>query len=381
MLRSLSFGLILLFGACLLGTSNAVYANDDEQRLKEVQAEIKKLQSWLNDARSEYDDLNKKLQKSDKEIAALVKQIDETRARLREEQTRLKKLRTEQAQLRQLRSRHQQLLTDQVRIARQMGDEAAVRFWLAQDDPNQSQRLIRYFGYFNRARVEHLHETITELVRLDNLEILIAGQEKQLRDTDERLTSENKRLANSREQQKTLLAKLSKQMSSEGERLKKRQADQKRLEDLLNEVETLISNSPRRNDETPFKNMRGKLLRPLQGPILAAFGNRNDSNKSRWEGWKIGGKEGMPVHAIHHGRVVFADWLRGFGLLIILDHGQGYLSLYAHNQTLQHDVGSWVNGGDMIATVGQSGGQTSPALYFEIRHKGKPQDPAVWLKR
>jgi septal ring factor EnvC (AmiA/AmiB activator) len=376
MLRAIGVSLLLLLSAV-----QPAIADDDEQRLKEVQAEIKKLQSWLNDARGEYDDLNKKLQKSDKEISALVKQIDDTRARLREEQTRLKKLRSEQAQLRQLRTRHQQLLTDQVRIARQMGDEAAIQFWLAQDDPNKNQRLVRYFGYFNRARVEHLHTTITELVRLDNLEILIAGQEKKLRETDERLSRENERLASTRQQQKTLLSKLSTQMSSESERLKKRQADRKRLEELLNEVETLISNSPRRNDERPFKDMRGKLDRPLPGPILAAFGNRNNGNKSRWEGWKIGTKEGTSVRSIHHGRVVFSDWLRGFGLLIIIDHGQGYLSLYAHNQTLQRDVGSWVNGGDTIATAGQSGGQDKPALYFEIRHNGKPQDPAVWLKR
>ena len=202
MLRAIGVSLLLLLSAIQPAT-----ADDDEQRLKEVQAEIKKLQSWLNEARSEYDDLNQKLQTSDKEIAALVKQIDDTRARLREEQTRLKKLRSEQAQLRQLRTRHQQLLTDQVRIARQMGDEAAIQFWLAQDDPNKNQRLVRYFGYFNRARVEHLHTTITELVRLDNLEILIAGQEKKLRETDERLSSENKRLASTRQQQKTLLSK------------------------------------------------------------------------------------------------------------------------------------------------------------------------------
>ena len=132
MLRAIGVSLLLLLSAIQPAT-----ADDDEQRLKEVQAEIKKLQSWLNEARSEYDDLNKKLQTSDKEIAALVKQIDDTRARLREEQTRLKKLRSEQAQLRQLRTRHQQLLTDQVRIARQMGDEAAIQFWLAQDDPSK----------------------------------------------------------------------------------------------------------------------------------------------------------------------------------------------------------------------------------------------------
>ena len=379
MLRVLISISLLLFAGSFSGM--VAHAEDDEQRLKEVQAEIKKLQAWLSDAREEYGDLQKKLQESDKEIAALVKQIDETRARLREEQTRLKKLRTEQAQVRQLRNRHQKLLTDQVRIARQMGDEAALRFWLTQDDPAKNQRMIRYFGYFNRSRLEHLHETILELARLDQLEMLIAAQEKKLRDTDERLSIESKKLEKSRAYNQTLLSKLSKEMNSESDRLKKREADRKRLEALLAEVETLVSNSPRHNDELPFKRMKGKLPRPAAGPVLAAFGNRNASNMSRWEGWKIGANEGADIRAVHHGRVVFSDWLRGFGLLLILDHGDGYMSLYAHNQTLLRDVGNWVNGGDIIASAGKSGGLDSAALYFEIRHNGRPQDPAAWLSR
>ena len=353
---------------------------DDQARLDQIKAEIKKLQSWLTDAREEHDELQQRLRKSDQEIAAQIKEIEATRARLREEQTRLKKLQAEQAQVRQLRNRHQKLLSEQIRLARQMGDEAAIRFWLAQDDPAQNQRMTRYFGYFNRARLENLSNTIAELNRLDNLEVLIAEQEAQLRESDARLTRENKRLEKRRAEQQTLLAKLDRQMSSESERLKQREADRKRLESLLAEVETLVSNSPRHNDEVPFRKMRGKLPRPLAGPVLAAFGNRNGPN-ARWEGWKIGTREGADVRAIHHGRVVFSEWLRGFGLLLILDHGDGYLSLYAHNQTLLRDVGSWVNGGEIIATAGKSGGQQSAALYFEIRHKGQPQDPAAWLKR
>ncbi|WP_370249650.1 murein hydrolase activator EnvC [Thalassolituus sp.] len=366
--------LLLMISLCLPAWA------DDQTRLDEVKAEIKKLQSWLTDAREEHDELQQKLRKSDQDIAALLKEIEQTRARLREEQTRLKKLQAEQAQVRQLRNRHQTLLSQQIREARQMGDEAALRFWLTQDDPAQNQRMTRYFGYFNRARLENLTETIAELQRLDNLEVLIAEQQQALQETDTRLTSENNKLASRRSEQQTLLAKLNRQMTSESQRLKQREADRKRLESLLAEVETLVSNSPRHNDEVPFKQMRGKLPRPLNGPVLAAFGNRNGSN-ARWEGWKIGTHEGADVTAVHHGRVVFSEWLRGFGLLLILDHGDGYLSLYAHNQTLLRDVGSWVNGGEIIATAGKSGGQQSAALYFEIRHKGRPQDPAAWLRR
>lgn len=369
-----------LFWSVLVMAGTTALA-DDGDRLKQVQAEIKQLQQWLKEARSEYSDLQQKLQASDKEIAALVKEIDSTRAKLREEQTRLKKLRAEQAQMRQLRSRHQHLLTDQVRNARQLGNEAALRFWLTQDDPARNQRMMRYFGYFNRARLDHLHHTITELARLDQLETLIAGQEQRLRDTDARLTAQNRKLTTSREQQQALLAKLGQQMSSESERLQRREADRKRLLALLEEVDELVSKSPRQQDEVPFQRLRGRLPMPADGPVLAAYGQKNNESRSRWEGWKIGAKEGSSVRAVHHGRVVFSDWLRGFGLLMILDHGDGYLSLYAHNQTLLRDVGTWVNGQDIIATTGRSGGQTQAALYFEIRHKGQPQDPAIWLKR
>lgn len=372
---------LLLTGLlCLAGISVPAWA-DDQQRLKEVQAEIKKLEAWLKDARGEYDSLNKELQSSDKEIADLVKQIDTTRRQLREEQDKLKKLQAEQAQLRQLRTRHQQLLSEQIRLSRKMGDEAAVRFWLTQDDPVKNQRVIQYFGYFNRARVTQLHATIEELLRLDNLTALIAETEESLRDTESRLTRKSNDLNSKRAGQKKIMASLSKKMSDEDARLKARQADRKRLEALLAEVQNLVANSARSNDEKPFKQMRGQLPAPLQGPVLASFGSMNNDNKSRWEGWKIGAREGAEVRSVHHGRVVFADWLRGFGLLMIVDHGQGYLSLYAHNQTLTRDVGSWVNGGDVIATAGRSGGQDEAALYFEIRYQGKPQDPAAWLKR
>ncbi|TNC91578.1 MAG: hypothetical protein CSH36_08930 [Thalassolituus sp.] len=372
---------LLLAGLLILtGVSFPVLA-DDEQQLKQVQAEIRQLEKWLSEARGEYDSLSKKLQTSDKEIADLVKQIDATRAQLREEQSKLKKLQAEQAQLRQLRSKHQKLLSEQIRLARQVGDDAAIRFWLTQDDPAKDQRLMQYFGYFNRARVTQLHHTIDELLRLDNIETLILEQEAALRKTDKQLSKKSDQLNDKRNDQQKLLASLSRKMSDENARLKARQADRQRLENLITEVETLISNSPRRNDERPFSAMRGKLGIPLAGRVLASFGSMNSANKSRWEGWKIGAPEGTPVQAVHHGRVVFSDWLRGFGLLIIVDHGQGYLSLYAHNQTLTKDVGNWVNGGETIATAGRSGGQESAGLYFEIRHKGKPQDPAVWLKR
>ena len=222
--------LILLLGPLALAQADE---QSDSQRLREVQAEIKQLQAWLKEARSEYSDLQTELQASDEEIAALVKQVNETRSKLAEEQARLKKLREEQAQQRQLRQRHQQLLSQQIREARRIGDEAAVRFWLTQDDPAHNQRMLHYFSYFNRARVEHIHDTMEELRRLDNIEALILEQETALKKTEAALLTKNRALEGKKQDQQVLLARLSKQMSSESSRLEARQADQKRLQALL----------------------------------------------------------------------------------------------------------------------------------------------------
>jgi len=373
-LRLLAFALISLF------IISPVWADDDEARLNELKSEIKKLEQWLNSAKDEYADLNKSLKQSDEEIGALLKQIQQTQTQLREEQARLKKLRLEQTQLHQLQTEHQRHLSQQVIASRNMGDESALRLWLAQDDPQQSQRLMRYFSYFNQARVENIEHTMAELVRLDQIAELIVQQEQALKSTEQSLLNKNKTLSSKRKDQQRILANLSKKMNTESQRLTQKQADRKRLENLLAEVETILANSPRQNDERPFSKMKGKLPRPVAGRVLKAFGNANSDTMSRWEGWQISVQEGAEVRAIHHGRVVFSDWLRGFGLLLIIDHGQGYLSLYAHNETLLRDVGSWVNGGDVVAAAGRSGGLTDPALYFEIRYQGRPQDPAVWIR-
>ena len=130
-----------------------------------------------------------------------------------------------------------------------------------------------------------------------------------------------------------------------------------------------------------FKDAKGKMPWPVPGRASARFGNSRNQGKMRWQGVLIPGKAGTPVNAIHHGRVVYADWLRGMGLLLIIDHGDGYMSLYAHNQTLLREVGEWVTADTAISTMGNTGGLDRPALYFEIRHKAKPTDPAKWCRR
>lgn len=373
MLRRLMFVLSLLL--VLPAQAN------DEAKLTALKAEIRKLEEWLKSAREESSQLSKEIKRSDLEINALSRQIDTIRRQLAEEKDRLKKLRQEQGQLRDLQTQHRRHLTEQIQAAQRLGQEGPVKLLLNQDDPQQAQRMLRYFGYFNAARIERIQHIIAELTRLDNLAELIAASEQQLQRSENELLHSNRALQQRKQEQKKLLTKLQREMSSEQQRLKQKEADRKRLERLLNDMQNVLDDSPRKTDARPIASLKGRLPPPLRNRVLQSFGSKRNDGAGRQDGWLFAAKEGEPVRAIHHGRVVFADWLRGFGLIIILDHGKGYLSLYAHNQALLRDVGSWVNQGDVISSAGRSGGNSTPSLYFEIRHRGQPQDPALWLKR
>lgn len=363
---------------CALGLTSPAFAND-EARLEALKTEIRKLENWLKEAQKESGQLSEALRKSDLEISELSKQIERTRQQLAEENERLKKLRQEQGQLRELQNQHRQHLAEQLRSAQRLGDDGPIKLLLNQNDPQQAQRMLRYFAYFNAARMERINEILSELKRLDNLATLISEAEQTLRKTERQQLQNSRNLQQRKQEQERLLTRLRNEMGSEKQRLSNIEADRQRLEKLLTDVQTVLDNSPRKNDARPIAQLKGKLPRPLNNRVLQAFNNR--SNDGKRPGWLMAATEGESVRAVHHGRVVFSDWLRGYGLIMIIDHGQGYLSLYAHNQTLLRDVGSWVNQGDIIAHAGRSGGSDSASLYFEIRHRGKPQDPAAWLRR
>jgi len=170
-------------------------------------------------------------------------------------------------------------------------------------------------------------------------------------------------------------------LSTDTARVAQLKQDQVQLSGLLEELRQRLSELEAPNSYIPFNDAKGKMVFPAQGRASNRFGASRNSGDMVWRGWLIPAPEGSNVLALHHGRVVYADWLRGQGLLMILDHGEGYFSLYGQNRSLQREVGEWVAPGDVIATVGASGGALEPALYFEIRSAGKPVDPGRWVKR
>ncbi len=372
--------IIFLF-SLLFGQLMQVSWADEEADLAKLQQEINKLQQWLKDTESEHDKLNQQLRQSDEKIGAIAKKIDATRTQLNEERARLKKLQAEQSQLRFLKSEQKQQLAKQLTSAQKLGNQGSIKVLLNQDDPQKISRMLKYYEYFNHARMESIQTLIINLKRLNNIESEILGQQNKLIKTENSLLKKNKQLNNEKQQHKKLLASLEVRRQAKSNDLSQKRKDQKRLQQLITEVTTLLDNSVRKQDARPIRSLKGKLPRPTKGRIVKAFGNNNAQARNKWQGWLMKGYEGSAITAVHHGRIVFSDWLRGFGLLLIIDHGDGYLSLYARNQSLLKSVGDWVYQGENIATLGASGGFKEPRLYFEIRHKGIPQDPAAWLGR
>lgn len=367
---------VLLLSLLLSGQA---WAND-EARLNELKQEIAKLNAQLQKTQKESGQVTEALRQSDKDISDLLKKIEETRAKLSEGQERLKKLRQEQGQLRELELKHRAELSKQVRAAQQVGQDGPVKLLLNQDDPQQAQRMLRFFSYFNQARVKQIQQVVQELTRLEQIATLIKDSEAELLQNERQQLQNQRALVQKKAQQQQVLARLKDSISSSAQQIAAKEANRKVLEKLITEVKTLLDNSPRKNDARPFASLKGKLPAPVAGRVLQGFGSAIADTSRRQEGWLIATQEGSKVRAIHHGRVVYSDWLRGYGLILLIDHGQGYLSLYAHNQSLLRDVGNWVNQGDVIASAGHSGGNDSSALYFEIRYNGRPQNPASWIQ-
>jgi septal ring factor EnvC (AmiA/AmiB activator) len=368
------------------GTVSVVAAESvqDPQQLQEqirnLEAEIKKFQETLNTTRDARAELEEKLESNEKAISDLLKKIEQLQQKLDEGKDRISSLRRKQGDLEKARTEQQSLIARQIRAAYEIGNQEYLKVVLNQEDPNQLARMLTYYDYFNRARAGQIERYRHTIVSLEQVTQEIVARNLALEADRLALKAEKSSLESTRaEKQKTLVA-LNQEIQRTGSEIDTRRKDRERLEALLERITAGAVNLPTPADTVPFASRKGKLLLPIAGAVTNRFGSPRNSGKLRWNGVFIAAERGQPVFAVHYGRVVFSDWLRGFGLLLIIDHGDGYMSLYGHNQVLYRETGDWVSAGDTIATVGDSGGQNRSGLYFEIRHAGKPADPQLWCQ-
>ena len=376
--------LIVIFCSLLLTITQPAAANDAEHKraeIKQLDREMQSLKKLLNRFRSQRSSLQNNLRKAEVDIGAVQQKIRIIQQQLKQQQRELQSLQHKRRELTSAQQKQQKIIAQQVLAAYQIGQQKKLKVLLNQQQPEKLSRSLTYYDYFNRARSEQIEAYINIINELDVIEPQITSKAASLKSAKATLDQEYKSLQSSQRDRKKNLYSINSAIKTKDQHLKKINNERAELERLLEAVEQTIANISIPNDYRPFAQLKGKLHWPIKGKPSNRFGSPRDSSKLKWQGVIIPARAGTTIKAIHHGRVVFADWLRGSGLLVIVDHGDGYMSLYAHNQSLLIETGDWVTAGDNIATVGNSGGQLNSGLYFEIRHKGKPTNPIRWCKR
>ena len=374
----------LVAALALLLPLQSTIAEDDtktRQQIQQLNKEMSALRKLLSGFKGQRSDLQNSLQKSEVDIGTVQKKIRGIQQQLSQEQAELQSLQTKRKGLNTARRDQQKFIAQQVLAAYQVGQQKKIKILLNQEQPDKISRSLTYYDYFNQARSEQIENYINIISELNSIEPRIVEKTQTLTSAKEKLGRAHQSLLSSKQSRQKNLAKINSAIKNNDQRLKKASKDRSELERILAAVEQTLANISIPSEYKPFGKLKGRLPWPVTGKPSNRFGNKRNGTALRWQGVAIPATEGSKVEAIHSGRVVFADWLRGSGLLVIIDHGDGYMSLYAHNQSLLKETGDWVNPGDMIATVGNSGGQQRAALYFEIRHNGKPTDPRRWCKR
>jgi septal ring factor EnvC (AmiA/AmiB activator) len=413
----------------IVGPSSLAVADErgeTQQQLAAARADVAELKKRLGSLQQETSAAQKALRGTETELGQLQKQIDDLHQQLRDSEQEIQRLAQEKARLQDARHEQQWLIGIQARAAYQSGRQEYLKLLLNQQQPEQFSRTLTYYDYLSQARLEQLGVFNETLRQLDNVEAAINLQQAQLLVQTSSLDQQREQLAQVRKDRQLALATLKQDYSARDKKLQAREQEQAQLGRVLKTIEATLARQARearaaqqaaraeqarqqalaeqRNKASgkpsadadkatsgplvssastayggPFAKARGKLPWPVDGRLMARFGTpRGDDARTKWDGVLIAAAAGSQVRAIHAGRVVFADWLRGAGLLVILDHGNGYLSLYGHNQSLLKKAGERVKAGESIATVGTSGGQDTPALYFAIRQQGRPSDPVQW---
>ena len=373
--------LLWLFVVLMTNSTSANSTDEEyEKRLNELQQSISELQQQLTKVEGSRSDLQQLLKKSEVDIGKLTKKIDTLKEALAREKKQLSQLQTERSQLELSRDYQQEQIIDIINRSYRLGRQSHIKLLLNQQQPTLISRLLRYHKYLIRARAEKINDYRETMARLSQLESKIIASSNMLENRRQALNQRYQQLRNSQLKRIEVLNKLNADFNTKNSRLVELEQDRQRLQMLLDEAANSLANLKLPDDALLFKQLRGELPKPSTGKVLHHYGSYRSSSRLTWSGIFYDDILGSDVTAVHYGRVIFSDYLKGHGLLLIIDHGDGYMSLYAHNQALYKETGDWVSGEEVIASVGNSGGLESAGLYFEIRHQGQPQDPRKWLK-
>lgn len=353
-----------------------------EGELKALRERIGTLRGELERVRSSFDSMRVELRDTERRIGEVTRNLMRIDEELAAGTDHLREAREQRSRLTAALADQQRRVAEQVRAAYAMGREPQLKILLNQQDPASAGRMMAYFGYLSRSGARQLTDLADTLERVRQLEAQVAEEGGRLQALRTRRAEEMDRLEKGRKERATLIGRLNAEISDRNRQLDQMKGDERELESVIKALYEALADIPAEpGNRKPFGSQRGRLLWPTQGKLATNFGSPRSGGKLTWQGVLIRGKEGQPVRAVSHGRVAFADWLRGYGLVIVVDHDEGFMTLYGHNQSLYKEAGDWVEAGETIAALGNSGGRDEPVLYFEIRRNGQPTDPIQWCRR
>lgn len=364
---------------------NPVSMADDksakEKELKTLLRKIDKIKRNIDRKEDSKSGYIKELESIERKIGQVNQQIRATGKKIKARKSELSKLRATRTKHQRELSKEHDYLAEQVYAAFTLGRQERAKLLFSQQDPQALQRNLVYYQYFSNARVALIDEVQRNIDKIIETEQLIEQAKAELEKNQQQLGQQKKELGADLGKRKTIIGSLDKQLKQQSGSLSRLEDEARQLQNLIKSIEEIFVDAPESEiSHKAFAELKGKLAWPVKGKLKKLFGRTKPLSQLRWQGVMIEAPGGREVKAVSHGRIAFADWLRGLGNLIIIDHGNSYLSLYGHNESLYKSAGEWVDAGDIISTVGTSGGQKKPGLYFEIRKKGKPQNPTGWCK-
>jgi len=350
-----------------------------EGDLRKIQRSIAELQQAIRAETTARDSLAARLRNAELTVAGARQRLDQLRAQRRESARRRADLQVERTDHEHTLEAERTALAGQLRAAYTIGHDEQLKLLLNQQDPAQLGRMYAYYGYFGRARAARIASIRVQLARLIELDQALAAEEQHLAQLETNARGQLDAVQRGRQDRASVVKEMDQQLTNRKATLARLKREESTLEGLLADLRRVLKEFPVSSQE-PFEKVKGRLAWPVLGRLVADFGQRR-SPGLKWNGVMLATERGSQVRAVYFGRVIYADWLPGLGLLTILEHSGGYLSLYGHNQQLYKAVGDWVSPGDVIATAGDSGGRSQPELYFEIRKGATPLNPHQWIKR
>ena len=366
--------------ALLCGSLSAAPPADKkkaEAELQAIKAQIGRIASQVNRDQLERDRLARELRAAEMSVGSAREGLERVKSEHAQRTARRAALAQEQHRHEVDLASARQDLASELRAAYLICTVEPLKLLLNQQDPARAGRLFVYYSYFGRAHAREIERVNAELGAIGRLDQALAAEEAHLQELESERHAQLSELEQARLQRSQVLANLQIESRNRVQSLERLQRQKAGLEKLLHDLERAVPSYPA-NGQDAFARLRGKLAWPVSGRVIAHFGDAR-AGGIKWDGLRIATERGSPVRAVSDGRVIYADWLAGLGLLAIVDHGSGYLSLYGHNERLLKGAGDRVAAGEPIAAAGDSGGEDSPELYFEIRRAGKPVDPRPWF--